>query len=222
LPRPERLVLVVGTGTEVGKTWVACRLAETLRARGIDVVARKPAQSFDPGTRPEATDAGQLAAATGDEATAVCPSHRWYEVPQAPPMAAAALGRPAFTVADLMHEMAWPEVEVELGLVEGAGGVRSPIADDGDVVDLARLIGPDVVVLVAHSELGVLNVTRLCIEALAGFEVVVHLNHYDDAVDLHRRNLAWLRERWGLDVSLTVPELADRVVRRRPVPGSTV
>ena len=37
--RPERLVLVTGTGTEVGKTWVACRLARALRGRGLIVAA---------------------------------------------------------------------------------------------------------------------------------------------------------------------------------------
>ena len=55
--RPERLVLVVGTGTEVGKTWVACRLARVLRRRGLIVAARKPAQSYDPGDDLSETDA---------------------------------------------------------------------------------------------------------------------------------------------------------------------
>ena len=45
--RPERVVLVCGTGTEVGKTWVGGRLLDELRARGASVAARKPAQSFD-------------------------------------------------------------------------------------------------------------------------------------------------------------------------------
>ena len=44
--RPERLVFVTGTGTEVGKTWVGARLAEVLRKSRRNVAARKPAQSF--------------------------------------------------------------------------------------------------------------------------------------------------------------------------------
>ncbi len=39
--RPDLLVAVAGTGTEVGKTWVACRLAAELRARGLAVAARE-------------------------------------------------------------------------------------------------------------------------------------------------------------------------------------
>lgn len=46
--RPQRLIVVVGTRTEVGKTWVTARLLRDLRASGRHVAARKPVQSFDP------------------------------------------------------------------------------------------------------------------------------------------------------------------------------
>ena len=97
--RPERLVLVVGTGTEVGKTWVSCRLLRALRRRGLIVSARKPIQSYGTGGGIGATDAELLAEATGEAAGAVCPLHRWYPLAMAPPMAAEALGRPPWAVA---------------------------------------------------------------------------------------------------------------------------
>jgi len=104
LGRPDRLVAVVGTGTAVGKTWVSARVCQTLAARGRAVAARKLAQSFVPGDLDaRATDAHVLARATGDRPESVCPPHRWFEVPMAPPMAAQALGRPPFTVADLVQ-----------------------------------------------------------------------------------------------------------------------
>ena len=59
------LIVVAGTGTEVGKTWAGARLASTLRDRGLSVQARKPAQSFEPDDPLEGTDAAQLGAATG-------------------------------------------------------------------------------------------------------------------------------------------------------------
>ncbi len=130
--RPARLVLVTGTGTEVGKTWFAAATIMALRERGIRVAARKPVQSFEPGAGP--TDAEVLAAATGEIPDQVCPPHRSLPVPMAPPMAADALGRPAFTVAELGHEIEWPD-DVDVGLVEGVGGPRSPLAADGDTVD---------------------------------------------------------------------------------------
>jgi dethiobiotin synthetase len=185
---PDRLLVVAGTGTEVGKTWVGARLAEAARATGVRVAARKLAQSLDPGTGP--TDAEVLAAATGERPDDVCPPHRTYEVAMAPFMAAEALGRPAFTLADLVGEVAWPDVD--LGLLEPAGGVRSPMtADGGDTVDLVEAVRPDGVVLVADAGLGTINAVRLCLDALAGWPVTVVLNRWDGS-DLHCRNRGWL------------------------------
>src|SRR5439155_16608062 len=134
VPAPAEIWLIAGTATEVGKKWVATGAARSLRAGGACVAARKPAQSLDADDAARgATDADLLAAATGEPVEVVCPRHRWYEVAMAPPMAAAALGRPPFTVADLVDELRWPDGG-DVGLVETAGGVRSPIADDGDTV----------------------------------------------------------------------------------------
>ncbi len=112
-----RVVVVTGTGTEVGKTWVTAATARAL-APEHTVVARKPVQSFEPGAGP--TDADVLAAATGQSPHDVCRPERWYPVAVAPPMAADILGRPAFTIADLAGEVA-PFREGTITLVEGAG-----------------------------------------------------------------------------------------------------
>jgi len=231
--RPGRLVLVAGTGTGVGKTWVAARVAAGLRAAGLRVAARKPAQSFGPGDDPAGTDAAVLGAATGEPPGRVCPPHRWYEVAMAPPMAAAALGRPAVTAALLVAELTW-DPGTDVGLVETAGGVRSPQADDADVVDLVRLLRPDLVLLVGDAGLGTINGVRLGLEALstegtapgtapggtpAGgpvpgpVPVVVVLDRFDPAEDLHRRNADWLVRRCGLEV-LVLPGDDARLVGR--------
>ncbi len=209
--RPERLVVVAGTGTEVGKTWVACRLARALRSRGLVVAARKPAQSFDAGDDAADTDAGLLAHATGDHPAIVCPRHRWYPVPMAPPMAAEALGRPAFTVADLVDELAWAP-GVGVGLVESAGGVRSPLAVDGDTVDLAAAVRPERVVLVADAGLGTINGVRLAAAALAPWPVTVVLNRFDPDDDLHLRNADWLAGRDGYDIVVDPADLVAPIV----------
>jgi dethiobiotin synthase len=209
--RPERLVLVVGTGTEVGKTWVACRVARALRRRGLIVVARKPAQSYDAADDLSDTDAALLAHATGDHPAAVCPQHRWYPVAMAPPMAAEELGRRPFTIAELVDELAWPEV-VGVGLVEAAGGVRSPLAADGDAAALAGALRPDRVVLVAHAGLGTINGVRLSMAALAPWPVTVVLNRFDPADDLHVRNLEWLSGVDGYDVVTDAEDLVSTIV----------
>ena len=199
------VLFVTGTGTEVGKTWFASRLITAWRDAGVAVVARKPAQSFEPGTGP--TDADLLGAASGEDPLSVCPAHRWYEVPMAPPIAAAVLGRPAITVAELVAECA-PGPAGAITLVEGAGGPRSPIAEDGDSVDLARALGAERVLLVADAGLGTINAVRLCLEALRGFQVLVALNRFDPADDLHRRNRAWLEDH-GIALATDPVQAAD-------------
>lgn len=200
-------MLVLGTGTGVGKTWVTARLTHALGAGRGGVRVRKPAQSFAPDD--DGTDAEVLASASGETAEEVCPRHRWYPRAMAPPMAAEALGRPPFSISDLVDETAWPD-RVRLGLVEGAGGVRSPIATDGDGVDLAAALRPDAVLLVADAGLGTLNLVRLCVRALTDHALLVHLNRFDSADELHRRNREWI-ERDGLQVETTLEALARRL-----------
>lgn len=202
--RPNRLLVVAGTGTEVGKTWVAARLLAALRSQGCSVAARKPAQSFDPGDDAlGTTDAQLLGAASGEEPATVCPARRWYPVAMAPPMAAEHLGLPPVTLADLAAELVWPDPAVDVGVVETAGGVHSPLAEDGDTVDLCRMLRPTVVVLVADAGLGTINAVRLGAGALAAHPLVVVVNRFDAEDELHRRNASWLTERDGLSVFTT-------------------
>ncbi len=215
--RPRFLLVVAGTGTEVGKTFVAARLAAALRERGWNVAARKPAQSFDPAAG-EPTDAEQLGAATGEAPERVCPAARWYERPLAPPMAAEALGREAPRLAELAREVAgsWPRPQRDVGLVELAGGVRSPLASDGDGMDLTAALAPDLVLLVADAALGALNLVRLASDALAPHATLVHLNRYDAAEEVQRRNRAWLAERMKLALTSDLAALVAALEARLP------
>jgi dethiobiotin synthetase len=209
--RPRQLVVVLGTGTEVGKTWVSARLIRQLVAEGRSVAVRKPAQSYSP--HDDRTDAAVLAAASGEDPTAVCPPDRWYPVPMAPPMAAEALGRVAPTLGDLVREVVdgWPAPPADVGVVETAGGAASPMATDGDAAALAFALRPDVVVLVADAGLGTINLVRLGHRALQPLPTVVYLNHFDPGHDLHRRNLEWLTVRDRYQVTTSVDELRQRV-----------
>lgn len=210
------VIVVAGTGTEVGKTWVAARLASALRDRSLTVQARKPAQSFEPDDPPEGTDAALLGAATGEDATTVCPAHRWYPVAMAPPMAADVLGVDRVVLADLVDELgrSWGDAPADVGLVELAGGIWSPIAHDGDGLDLTAALAPDRIVLVADAGLGTINSIRPAVAALAPIApVTTLLNRYDPEVELHRRNLAWLADHDGMRVVTTVGELAADLSR---------
>jgi dethiobiotin synthetase len=207
-------VVVAGTGTEIGKTWVTAELASCLRRRGVAVAARKPVQSFDPGADAP-TDADVLGRATGEHPHTVCPAHRWLPLAMAPPMAAEALGTPRFTFADLATEITHGSPRDGVVLVESVGGVRSPLAADGDTVALVAALRPALIVLVADAELGTINLVRLSTEVLRAHRVVVYLNRYESERELHARNRDWLVTREGLEV-VTDPEALARVVAALP------
>ena len=235
MTRPNHLVVVTGTSTDVGKTWISERVLGTARAAGLHVGARKPAQSFDAGEDAAGiTDAQVLAAATGEDPLVVCPADRWYAVAMAPPMAADRLGRTAPSIDELAHEIMWPAAPiVELGLVETAGGVRSPLATDGDAGDLIDRLRPDTVVLVADAGLGAINAVLLSVEALgpcvtaagtaadgpgSGATLLVVLNRFDPADDLHARNRTWLEDHRGIatfDAAQLIEHLVDQARRAR-------
>lgn len=214
--RPQQLIVVVGTGTEVGKTYVSSRLLRDLRASGLDVAARKPVQSFDPDD--PYTDAHLLADASGESPTDVCPRNRWYPLPMAPPIAADALARPPFSLEDLASEIQWPLPAPNVAFVETVGGVRSPMASNGDAISLIELLQPDIVLLVADAGLGTINDVTLSLEAInSGAHVatpVVVLNRFDPSDDIHRRNRDWLTSHLDVDVLSSVPTVLAKISPR--------
>jgi len=211
-------VVVAGTGTGIGKTWVTAELANALRERGIAVVARKPVQSFAP-EHDTQTDAEILGEATVEDPHVVCPPHRWLPRAMAPPMAADALDAPPFTVAELVAEITSNTPSDAIVLVESVGGVRSPLASDGDTVALVTALRPSIVVLVADAELGTINLVHLSIDVLLSHRVVVYLNRYDVDDELHVRNHDWLAARMGLEV-VADPEALEAIVAELPrAPG---
>jgi dethiobiotin synthetase len=203
--------VVLGTDTGVGKTWVAAKVLARLKAGGTTVAARKPVQSFAPCD--QETDADVLGLASGEPPEQVCPRHRWYAIAMAPPIAAAFLGTAPPTLEELAGELDWPAEPVGVGIVETAGGPRSPVADDADSAALAAAVHADLVVLVAPAGLGAINAVRLCAPVVPA-PLVVFLNHFDGG-DVHDRNRRWLQVD-GFDVVVDVAELTRRVGAKKP------
>ena len=205
-------MVVCGTGTGVGKTFVTAALAVAIKRAGVEVAARKPVQSYAPEDRE--TDVGRLAEATAEDPSEVGRREWSYPAPLAPPMAAELLGRQVPTIAEIAASLSSWRDRPGVTLVESVGGVRSPLGSDGDSVDLIGVLAPDLVVIVAVASLGVLNAVRLTADALVGAQLVVHLNRFDDE-DLQRRNRAWL-ERWGYLVTADPSKLSEIVLAARP------
>ncbi len=160
---------ITATGTELGKTHLTCSAIGALRQRGIPVDALKPVISgFDPDAV-DVSDTGLIMRALGRraDAAAIAEMSPWrFRAPLSPDMAAAREGRPvaAEEVVDLCRRAL--ETATGVMLIEGAGGIMSPLAQGFTNLDL--LVRLDArVVLVAGTYLGTISHTLTACEALA-------------------------------------------------------
>jgi len=162
-----RAVFVAGSHTDVGKTHVACGLIRAARAAGLSVDALKPVVSgFDVEDWAD-SDPGRLVTAMGlaRSAAALNATSPWiFRAPLAPPMAAALEGQ-SFAIAEVAAFCAQRRTPADLFLVEGAGGVMSPLASDGTNLDLMLALRMPAI-LVGGSYLGSMSHLLTALEVL--------------------------------------------------------
>lgn len=156
-------VVVLGTGTEIGKTYVSCLLAEAWNQSDGTTLAIKPVES---GVRGVAEDAARLSqvATLGDVPCCALPE------PISPHLAARNAGV-SIELEDLLSFVEVAESRLEgfsrpLSIVETAGGVFSPLSDNATNFDLARALDPAVWVLVCPNALGVLHDVQAALRAM--------------------------------------------------------
>ena len=159
-------LFVAGTGTDIGKTHVACALIRALRLRRLSLDAFKPVVSgFDPAD-PDVSDPGRLAQALDEPGALPRISPRRYRAPLAPNLAARLEGetlRLDDLVQDCRRRLARPDRD--LLLIEGAGGVMSPLTDGETNLDMIVALGAPVL-LVAGSYLGTISHVLTALVAL--------------------------------------------------------
>lgn len=168
----EKGLFVVGTGTEVGKTYVTCLIARSLHQAGVQVGVYKPVAS---GCRRSgddliSSDARQLWDAAGRPQTLDAVTPQRFAAPLAPNVAARQEGRAVDS--ELLRSGIQLWAESDFLLVEGVGGLLSPISDELLVIDLAADFGLPVLVVVAN-RLGCINETLLTLAVLQGHALPV-------------------------------------------------
>jgi len=163
-------LFITGTDTGVGKTYVAAMIARALVAEGRRVGVYKPAASAcrreSDGTL-VSDDALVLWEAAGrpGELERVCPQR--FVASLAPHLAAREEGRKLD--AGLLREgIRFWQARSEVILVEGAGGLMSPLGDEEYVADLAYDFGFPLVI-VSRNVLGTINQTLQTLIAAAAF-----------------------------------------------------
>jgi dethiobiotin synthetase len=156
------VLVVSGTGTEVGKTVVTAAVAALAASGGRRVAVVKPAQTGEP------------PGPTGDlevirRLSGVSQTHELARFPDplSPEAAARAAGKPPLNLAAASVSIKQLCADADLVLVEGAGGllVRYDPAG-GTIADLAAMLDAPVLVVTTPG-LGTLNHTALTLEALS-------------------------------------------------------
>ncbi|MFF2024320.1 dethiobiotin synthase [Streptomyces sp. NPDC058171] len=155
------ILVVTGTGTEVGKTVTTAAIAAVALAAGRSVAMLKPAQTgVAPGERGDAEEVARLAGPV----TALELAR--YPEPLAPATAARRSGLAPVGARQTARAARRLAALHDLVLVEGAGGLLVRFdATGGTLADAARLLGAPVLVVVPAG-LGTLNTTALTAEAL--------------------------------------------------------
>ncbi|MFD6431850.1 dethiobiotin synthase [Streptomyces venezuelae] len=200
------VIVVSGTGTEIGKTVTTAAVAAVARAAGCSVAVLKPAQT---GVAPgEPGDAQEVLRLAGDGITTRELAR--YPEPLAPDVAARRSGRAQVHPREVADAAAKLATEHDLVLVEGAGGLLVRFDDEGGTLaDAARLLGAPVLVVVSAG-LGSLNTTQLTAEALRARgvrQLGPVIGSWPAAPDLASRcNLADLPKDAGTPLLGAVPE----------------
>jgi dethiobiotin synthetase len=184
---------VTGTDTDVGKTYVACKLIKDYVAQGYKVVGMKPVAAgceFVDGKWVN-DDVLKIEAASNVKAPRELINPYSFKEAIAPHIAAELAGveieieviKQAFdaltTVADIV-------------IVEGAGGFLVPINDNETMADLAIALNIPIIVTVGM-KLGCINHTLMTVEAIKVRQLVLHgwvANQIDQNMQFYNENIA--------------------------------
>ncbi|HEX8740890.1 MAG TPA: dethiobiotin synthase [Casimicrobiaceae bacterium] len=148
-------VFVTGTDTGVGKTRVAAALLAALAASGLHAVGMKPvAAGIDAGADIN-EDVAALAAAGSVDAPLALRNPYAFTAPIAPHLAARDAGA-RIDLGVIERAFAALAARTDVVVVEGAGGVLVPLDAHSDMLDVARVLGVPVL-LVVGMRLGCLN-----------------------------------------------------------------
>ncbi len=161
-----KTLFFAGTDTDVGKTYLASLVARSLARAGNRVGVYKPVASGCQrlGSELVADDARRLWIAAGHPRglSDVCPQR--FEAALAPPEAAECEARKVDAALLRSGAECW-EPDSDWLIVEGAGGLLSPLADDVLNIDLVKMFSPVRLIVVAANRLGVVHQTLATIEA---------------------------------------------------------
>lgn len=174
---------ITGTDTGAGKTFVTAGIAASLKRKGIDVGVMKPVESgcAERGGLVIPQDAVKLKEAAGADDTLDEINPYRFLPPLAPGIAARLEGK-QINFEKIRESFERLQNRHKIMLVEGAGGLMTPVTDDDTIAGLVKSLDLPLII-VAASRLGAINLTLLTVQAAKSMNIHIKgviLNHPQD------------------------------------------
>ena len=162
---------ITGIDTDIGKTEAVGHIAAWLSNNKYRVITFKPVQTGCPNQQPEDIlkhrEIMGIEPYSEDNAGLTCPFI--YTLPAAPVLAARQDGS-EIDPAIIHNNLSLLQQQYDFVLVEGAGGLRVPMTETLEFIDILEA-AKDPVILVTSPKLGSVNHTLLSLEALASRKI---------------------------------------------------
>jgi len=203
---------VTGTDTGVGKTVITAALAMCLRKRGIDVGVMKPIASGIPQkTGFKSSDVSLLCDAAGITDSEEMINPFFLPIPTSPYDATKILNLPVDM--PLIFEKFKSLIKThQMLLVEGIGGIMTPITKNFFVADMIKAMQLDTIII-TRSTLGTLNHTIMTLKMCQDYEIPVKgmiVNYFDEKGDPAEKNApSSIYELTGIPILGIIPFVKD-------------
>jgi dethiobiotin synthetase len=203
-------LFIAGTDTDVGKTYITAGLAVTLRKTGVDVGVMKPfaaGTAQKKGYKSEDVEILSRSAMTCDPENLVNP--QFFPIPASPytawkklktkPKVSTILS--SFKKLSKLHDML---------LVEGMGGIMTPILKDYYITNLIKEMKIPTVI-VTRSKVGTVNHTIMTVKMCEKYKLPLKgiiINNFDDGYPIKDLTKD-LKSLTGIPVLGTIPFIKD-------------
>ncbi len=204
-------LFITGTDTDVGKTYVTAGLAVTLRKMGVDVGIMKPFAAGTPqkkGFKSEDVEILSKAAQISDPENLVNP--QFFKMAASPYTAAQKL-KVKVKITNALSSFKKLSKLHELILVEGMGGIMTPIMKNYFVANMIKEMNLPAVI-VTRTKIGTVNHTIMTCKMCEQFNIPIKgiiINNFDSngyAVSILKRDLQKLT---GVKVLGTLPYIEN-------------
>ena len=206
-------IFVTAVDTEVGKTLCSCGMAEALIESGLSIGVYKPVLSGikDKNVRYLPDDALMLktASRSDDDIELINP---YCFITPVTPAQAACIENISIDKRVLLDNYNIIKERYDLTIVEGAGGIMSPVTNDYLVIDMIKDMRCDAIVI-TDTALGRINHTLMTLNTLRSYQinpVGIIVNRYPEYPSMANESLLkYIRIFDDCEILGIVPEIGD-------------